>query len=152
MKQYFLYFFSGLITNWLLLFLWGFSAGPASIYPYFVLIGSIVLILVASSVSLFSQKVGSVFGIPCLLVILPWVLLLSIEYIAPFEWMVVVFVIPPPILVLFSIYYSIKHSLLNEDLTWDLDKRIKPVTQYTLLALPILLIAYWIISISGNFI
>ena len=151
MKQYLLYLISGLVVSWFLLFLWGFSAGPASVYPYFILIGSFTLFLVASSVSLFSQKVGAVFGIPCLLILLPWVIELNIEYLTPFDWTGTVFTIPPLLLVLISIYYSVRHSILNKELTWDVDKKVKPSIQFSLLAIPLLLIVYWIYSISGNF-
>jgi hypothetical protein len=57
--QYALYFVAGFLQLWLLLFYWGFSAGPASVLPYVFLLAFLEVALIASSLSLFLEKLGA---------------------------------------------------------------------------------------------
>jgi hypothetical protein len=63
---------NGLANAYLLLLYWGFSAGPASLLPYFILGASLLLHFVCTVVSLFRPKVGAVASVLCSLVILFW--------------------------------------------------------------------------------
>ena len=156
MKQYFLYFLTSLFVLYPLLFFWGFSAGPASLLPVFTLIASICLFLVASNVSLFSQKIGAAIGLVCLFIVLPWSVIILFEMFQTtsfddLNWFAIIFFVPV-FLVGFSIYYSIRFSILDKELDWDSDDRVKPIYRYLLLSLPIILAGLWIISIWDNFI
>ena len=155
MKQYFLFLLTGLLILYPLLFFWGFSAGPASLLPVFTLMASLCLFLVASNISLFSQKIGAVIGLVCLFVALPWSVLILFEMfqtasLDDFNWFAIIFLIPA-LAVGFSTYYSIRFSILDKELNWDTDDRVKPIHRYLLLTLPIILAALWIISIWDNF-
>jgi len=61
--QYALYFVAGFLQLWLLLFYWGYSAGPASVLPYVFLVAFLELGLIASSLSLFLEKPGAVAAV-----------------------------------------------------------------------------------------
>jgi hypothetical protein len=61
--QYGLYFVAGFLQLYLLLLAWGFSAGPANVLPYILLLGFLELGVVASGLSLFLEKPGALAAI-----------------------------------------------------------------------------------------
>ncbi len=61
--QYALYFVAGFLQLWILLFAWGFSAGPASALPYILLLAFLELGLIASGLSLFLEKPGALAAV-----------------------------------------------------------------------------------------
>lgn len=75
LAQYALYFVAGFLQLWLLLFYWGFSAGPANALPYIFLLAFLVLGLIASSLSLFLEKPGALAALLGSTVGLGWPLL-----------------------------------------------------------------------------
>lgn len=58
-----LYSVAGLAELWLLLVGWGMSAGPATPFPYYGLLGCLVLVLVASPLSLYLDRLGSISAV-----------------------------------------------------------------------------------------
>ena len=56
---------------WLDLFMWGFSNGPASAAPYFAVIGSILLFVVAAPLALFLSRISSIVALVCAALIFP---------------------------------------------------------------------------------
>src|SRR6266508_3409827 len=61
--QYTLYLVAGFIQLWLLLFFWGFSAGPASALPYISLLAFLEIGLIASGLSFFVEKPGALAAV-----------------------------------------------------------------------------------------
>jgi len=62
----------GFIEMWLLLFMWGFSRGPADSLPYFALIGCLILVLLAAPLALLVERLGSALAVPGSLLALAW--------------------------------------------------------------------------------
>lgn len=61
--QYALYFVAGFLQLWLLLFVWGLSAGPANAMPYILLLAFLELGVIASGLSLFLEKLGALAAV-----------------------------------------------------------------------------------------
>jgi hypothetical protein len=61
--QYALYFVAGFLQLWLLLLYWGFSAGPANVLPYILLLAFLELGLIASGLSLFLEMFGALAAV-----------------------------------------------------------------------------------------
>jgi len=61
--QYALYFAAGFVQLWLLLFIWGFSAGPANALPYILLLAFLEVGMIASGLSLFLEKPGALAAV-----------------------------------------------------------------------------------------
>jgi len=72
MIQFVTYFSSGLCIAWLNLSMWGLSNGPANAVPYFALIGSILLLVLASSLALFLPRIADSVALASVLCVLPW--------------------------------------------------------------------------------
>jgi hypothetical protein len=62
MLQFFVFALSGFWGTWLILFFWGFTAGPANAAPYFGLIGDLLLLLVAAPTALFVPRIAACLG------------------------------------------------------------------------------------------
>ena len=60
MGGYIAYFLGGFAGAWLILFMWGFSAGPATPAPYYALIAAFVVWLGATPLSLYYPKPAAV--------------------------------------------------------------------------------------------
>ena len=67
-----LYALTGFSESWLLLFMWGFSRGPANSLPYFALVGSLILVLVAAPLALLVERFASALAVPGALLALAW--------------------------------------------------------------------------------
>src|SRR5438128_4463440 len=61
--QYALYLVAGFLQLWLLLFIWGLSAGPANDMPYILLLAFLELGVIASGLSLFLEKPGALTAV-----------------------------------------------------------------------------------------
>lgn len=62
-KLYLSYFFFGLYIVYITLLYWGFSAGPANIWPFITLFSAVLLFSVASVLSLFYSKSAAAIGL-----------------------------------------------------------------------------------------
>ena len=71
MIQFALYFITGFCVVWLNLFMWGFSNGPASAIPYFSVVGSLLLFVVATPLSLFLSRIAALVALIGTALILP---------------------------------------------------------------------------------
>ena len=57
--QYALYFVAGFLQLWVLLFVWGVTAGPANALPYILPLAFLEISLIPSDLSLFLEKLGA---------------------------------------------------------------------------------------------
>jgi len=65
MIGYITYFLAGLASVWLTLFMWGFSAGPATPAPWYRLVCSLVVWVCASALSLHYTKPAALLALAC---------------------------------------------------------------------------------------
>jgi hypothetical protein len=65
MLEYITYFLAGLGGTWVLLFFWGFTAGPVTPSPYYSLLASLVIWLGASILSLYFPKPAALLAMTC---------------------------------------------------------------------------------------
>jgi len=72
MVRFAVYALFGFIELWLLLFMWGFSRGPATSLPYFALIGCLTLVLMAAPLALFVERLASALAVPGALLAFAW--------------------------------------------------------------------------------
>lgn len=72
MRQYILYLITAITTYYLVMFIWGVSAGFNSYMPIVAVIGSILLFVVAAPILAVNYKVGLFLGIGCCLIMLPF--------------------------------------------------------------------------------
>ncbi|MDX5420929.1 MAG: hypothetical protein LPK07_11640 [Hymenobacteraceae bacterium] len=72
MTRYLLYFLTGFAHAFIIQLYEGLSAGPASYYPTLGLAGAVGLFAVASWLTLFNIRVGSVLALLSLLLLIPW--------------------------------------------------------------------------------
>lgn len=149
MKQYLLYSLSGLSA--IVPIFISLSREPLSILiPILALISSIYLILVASNISLFSQKIGAVVGLICLLNILCWSVY-SLLYVYGSNWLDIK-MIAILCLISYSVYYSIRFSLMNKKLTWNSSVEIKPLIKLLFILIQIFLLTLFVLLSWWNFI
>lgn len=81
MIQFVVFALSGFIIVWINTLFWGFTGGPASVAPYFALVGGLMLFVLASGVVLFLPRVGSLIAFIATVLVIPWpVLILVQEY------------------------------------------------------------------------
>jgi hypothetical protein len=71
LKLYFPFFLYGFFIFYVTMFMWGFSAGPANIYPYISMFSSLLLFVVASTLSLYKVQSAAILGLVCLLATTP---------------------------------------------------------------------------------
>lgn len=70
-KLYLSYFLIGFASTYNILFLWGFSAGPANALPYIELISSLLLFFMATGLIFFYPKTAAIIGLSTQLGIAP---------------------------------------------------------------------------------
>jgi hypothetical protein len=63
MARFAVYALGGLVELWFLLFMWGFSRGPANALPYLALIGCLTLVLLAAPLALLFDRLASVLAL-----------------------------------------------------------------------------------------
>lgn len=73
LKLYTSYLIVGLFLFWMILFIWGFSAGAVGIWPYVSLFSSLILFTTASVFALYKPKVAAVIGLVTTLALLQFV-------------------------------------------------------------------------------
>ena len=95
--QNIVYFVAGYVHLWMLLFLWGFSAGLAAPYPYYALIGCLTLILLGSTTALFMEKIAATVALISSLLMLIWPLGGIFEEDASIQLLSIILI--PPVLV-----------------------------------------------------
>jgi putative effector of murein hydrolase LrgA (UPF0299 family) len=119
--------------------------GITGIFSASSLIGSIGLFTIAAITSLFSQKIGASIGTMCLLLTAPWIAIIPFGVISdtPSFRVAMLLTFIPILLVIFSSYYSIKKSILNNNLDWDFKKKIRPVYKYSALTIHLIIIILW---------
>lgn len=71
-KVYLSYFFIGFVTLYNILFLWGFSAGPANALPYVELISSFTIFFVATGLLFFHPKTAAFISLTAQIGLVPF--------------------------------------------------------------------------------
>ena len=94
MIQFFTYFILGFCITWLNLFMWGLSNGPVNAVPYFALLGSLLLLIVAASLALFLSRIAAVVALVATLFVLPWPIMILL---AENSWIGFIFLSVPPV-------------------------------------------------------
>lgn len=69
---FFIFLASGFFELWLLLFVWGFSAGPANPGPVVTLIGCFVLMFAAAPLALFFKRISALVALVGAALALTW--------------------------------------------------------------------------------
>ena len=143
-KLYLFYFLYGLYIFYITLFYWGFSAGPANIWPYITLLSSTILFTVASVLSLFYPKPAAVIG----LVSLVGTSIFSIHLMGDISWSYKI--ISSIALLMFVVYlaglfYSVT-TLINYDKVKKTNQLKRP-TKLILASVPISLFLFFVINI-----
>lgn len=62
----------GILELWLLLFFWGFSAGPTNAAPFIALVGCFTLLFAAAPLALFFERISGLFGMVGAALTLTW--------------------------------------------------------------------------------
>jgi len=109
MKLYLLYLSTAVINSWIILFLFGISAGFANYFPVLALLGSILMFLLAAPISIHKTRLGLILGLISYLLVLPYILLFTKGILEDglFD-LVTVFTAMPLPLILLGIYYTVK--------------------------------------------
>lgn len=139
MKQYYLYLFIGFTV--LLSVILNLHVHQPGILLTFTVTGAVGLLIVASIASLFVKKVGAGVASVCLLLMAPWLYVMPVGVMSGMEIFhaAIIVVWIPFLLVVVSLYNSIKNVLLNGDLGWAPDQDIKPLHKYITLTIHVLL-------------
>lgn len=72
MLRYILYLITAVTTYYLVMFMWGVSAGFSNYVPIVAVVGSIIMFVVAAPVLVLSNRVGVLLGLCCCLMMLPF--------------------------------------------------------------------------------
>ncbi|HET8572413.1 MAG TPA: hypothetical protein VFL76_00955 [Edaphocola sp.] len=109
MRTYICYIITGLITFWVVLFLFGVSAGFANYMPIMALIGSVLLFAAASPLLIIKKKLGLIIGIISCLLILPFDIGFTVSLFddGVFNWGTLLALLPI-ISIIASSFYTIK--------------------------------------------
>ena len=139
MKQYYLYLFIGFSV--LLSVILNLHVQQPGILLKFTVTGAVGLLVVASIASLFVKKVGAGVASVCLLLMAPWLYIMPVGVMSEMEIFhaAIIVVWIPFLLVVVSLYNSIKNVLLNDDLGWAPDQDINPLHKYITLTIHVLL-------------
>ncbi len=140
-RTYLLYLFTGLMTFWVVLFLFGISAGFSNYAPILALVGAVILFSVASPILVIKRKVGLILGLIGVLLLLPFDIGFTIGIFEEesLNWGTLLALIPI-VLTLLTLIYSIKELRSTEKL--KIGNRIIKVT---MVALPLLLLLLYIL-------
>jgi hypothetical protein len=149
MKQYYLYLFIGFTV--ILSVILNLHVQQPGILLSFTITGAVGLLVVASIASLFVKKVGAGIASVCFLLMAPWLYVMPAGVMSGMETFHAAIIVAwiPFLLVVISLYNSIKNVLLNDDLGWSPDQEIKPLQRYITLTIHVLLtilIAFFIFN------
>jgi hypothetical protein len=145
MKLYLTNIGAALTNLYLLLFLWGLSAGIASSVPVIAMIGCVALFVVIPPLLVHIPRMGYLGGFLCSLLILPW----SIGYlVSDFQFSFTdLFVLIPCLLAVYTGCLSVYYFVRKRDIILPKSS----VFRLLLSIVPALLFVLYLISISGNF-
>jgi len=140
MRVYLSYVFTGLVTFWVVLFLFGVSAGFAHYAPIIALIGSVLLFAVASPILVLQKRLGLIIGIVSCLLILPFDIGFTISLFddGVFNWGTLLGFVPI-VLIGLSLFFTMKDFKGNRQSFTNLKIKI------LLFSIPILLLILYII-------
>ncbi|MFC0317952.1 MULTISPECIES: hypothetical protein [Olivibacter] len=139
-RTYLMYIVTSLITFWVVLFLFGVSAGFANYAPIIAMLGTVLLFSIASPLLVIKKRLGLVFGLIGGLLILPF----DIGFTAGvfedglFNWGVVLGFVPI-ILVLLSLFYTVKELKVKGE------QALSNIVRITMIGVPILLSILYIV-------
>lgn len=139
MKQYYLYLFIGFTV--ILSVILNLHVQQPGILLTFAVTGAVGLLIVASIASLFVKKVGAGIASVCLLLMAPWLYVMPVNVMSGMETFHAAIIVAwiPFLLVVISLYNSIKNVLLNDDLGWVPDQDIKRLHKYITLTIHLFL-------------
>jgi hypothetical protein len=148
MKLYFINIGASLTNLYLLLFLWGLSAGIASYVPIVAIVGCILLFVIIPPLLVSNPKIGYIGGLLCVLAILPWTVRFSVSELqeSEFGFIKLIFLLPCLLAILsgcLSAYFLIKKK--------DLKLPVNSTRRLLLSIVPGLLFILYIIAISKKF-
>lgn len=148
MKLYFLNIGTSLINLYLLLFLWGLSAGIASYVPVVAMVGCVILLVIIPPLLIHKPKIGYSGGLLCALAILPWTVRFSVSELQEFEFNIIKLIFFLPCLLAItsgclSAYFLVKNK--------DLKLPANSTQRFLLSVIPGLLFILYVIAISKNF-
>lgn len=114
MRLYIFYTLTALLTSWMILFLYGVSAGSANYAPIAALLGSVVLFVLAAPIFVYRQRVGLIVGLAGCLLIVPYNIgfAKSVFDDGVLNWGVLVAILPT-LLILFSLFFTAKGLMLK---------------------------------------
>jgi hypothetical protein len=72
MLRYILYLLTAITTYYLVMFIWGVSAGFSNYMPIIAVMGSIIMFVVAAPVLVINYRAGLILGLCCCLMMLPF--------------------------------------------------------------------------------
>jgi hypothetical protein len=145
MKLYIFYVLTALFTAWMVLFIFGVSAGFASYIPIAALLGSLLLFLVAAPIFVFNVKIGLKTGLIGCLFLLPYNLMFVIGVISDgiLNWGILLIFIPT-FLMIVSTYLTAKLLLKKKFVISD--KPSNKIIKIMLSGTPIVLFIIYFIS------
>lgn len=148
MKLYFINIGASLTNLYLLLFLWGLSAGIASYIPVIAIVGCILLFVVIPPLLVRKPRIGYLGGLLCALAILPWILRSLIFDLrdSGFRFTSLILFLPC-LLAITSAYLSTYFFVKNKGLKLPTNS----TQRFLLSVVPSLLFILYIITISKNF-
>ncbi len=114
MRLYILYTLTALLTFWMILFLYGVSAGFANYTPIAALVGSVVLFVLAAPIFVYRQRVGLIIGLAGCLLIVPYNIgfARSVFDEGVLNWGVLIAILPT-LLILFSLFFNVRGLMVK---------------------------------------
>lgn len=144
MKIYILYLITALIVFWMILFLYGISAGFASYAPILALLGSVVLFIIATPAFIYNVRIGLIIGLIGCLLIIPFMLLIlkGLYEDGVFNLGILIGMTPVSIILL-STYFTVK-KLFFDSVT---ESNISPNAgvKFLLAGIPVVLFGIYIL-------
>lgn len=143
MKIYITNLLTALSAFWMILFLYGVSAGFASFIPIIALLSSVVLFTVATPIFIYNIRIGLVISLVCCLLILPYSVMFIMGVIDDGVFNFGVLLVLLPILLIYLCLYFILKSLLGKNSVIK-GLPVNKVSKVILAAIPILLFIIYI--------
>jgi hypothetical protein len=144
MLRYILYLITAFATYYLVMFMWGVSAGFSNYVPIVAVVASIIMFVVAAPVFVLNNRVGVLLGICCCLIMLPfnagYFLSFFKENKSGYNWFSMLMLLPV-IFNLLAIYTSVVAFKKNS--TVNFSKSVK----ITLAVVPVLLFIIYVMSV-----
>lgn len=136
MKIYILYIITSLLTAWVILVLFGVSAGFANFIPIAGLLGSLLLFVVATPLLLYNSRTGLILGIVFLIAMLPYVLGFAKSGLEDgfFNWGIIISLLPA-LITLVALYLSVKQIFFQPAINLSLP--INTTVKFVLAATPV---------------